>query len=144
MPEFEHLFPLNTASAEPYKYPRKVSSSEFSVPPRDDRVVHGQQLAQQTLAAAEAVEQHAEALPEEKRPKGVVLDFQSDPGFKLKLESLETLRSGIELRNSRTVDDVMHGTVFVPEGVTVHGFRVVFARQWQSTSAAHSRVYYRQ
>ena len=36
--------------------------------------------------------------------------------FKLKLESLETLRSGIELRNSRMVDSVMHGTVFVPEG----------------------------
>jgi len=116
MPEFEHLFPQNTASPEPYKYPRKVSSGEFNVPPRDDRVGHGQQLAQQTLAAAEAVKQHAEALPEVKRPKGVVLDFQSDPGFKLKLESLEALRSGIELRNSRIVDDVMHGTVFVPEG----------------------------
>ena len=116
MAEFEHLFPKKTASPEPYKSPRKVSSVEFKVPPRDDRVDHGQSLAQQARAAEQAVREHAKELPEEKRPKGVVLDFQSDPGFKLKLESLEALRSGIELRNSRIVDDVMHGTVFVPEG----------------------------
>src|SRR3990167_5504000 len=116
MADFEHLFPKNTASIEQYKYPRKVSGGEFKVPPRDDRVGHGQQLAQQVLAAENAVQEHAKELPEEERPKGVVLDFQSDPGFKLQLESLETLRSGIELRNSRMVGDVMHGTVFVPEG----------------------------
>ncbi len=116
MDDFEHLFPRGTASTEQYKYPRKVSSGEFKVPPRDDRVLHGQQLAEQARAAEHAVQEQAKELPEEKRPKGVTLDFQSDPGFKLKLESLETLLSGIELLNSRVVDDVMHGTVFVPEG----------------------------
>ena len=55
--------------------------------------------------------------PEQEKPKGVCLDFQSDSGFKLQLDSLESRRSGIELRNSRTDEDgVMHGTVFVPEG----------------------------
>lgn len=116
MANFEHLFPKGTASAEDYKYPRKPPRIEFKVPPRDDRVGHGQQLAQEVLSAERAVREHAKELPEEERPKGVVLDFQSDPGFKLKLESLETVPSGIELRNSRMVGSVMHGTVFVPEG----------------------------
>ncbi len=116
MADFEHLFPKNTASTEEYKYPHKVGAGEFPVPPRDNRLVHGQQLAEQVLAAETAVQEHAKKLSEEKQPKGVVLDFESDPGFKLKLDSLETLRSGIELRNSRMVGNVMHGTVFVPEG----------------------------
>lgn len=116
MDELRHLFPKDTASTEHYKYPRTVSSGKFSVPPRDDRVGHGERLAQQALAAGQAVREHGEELPQEKRPRGVVLDFQSDPGFKLKLESLEALPSRIELRNSRMVGNVMHGTVFVPEG----------------------------
>lgn len=116
MPEFEHLFPIDTASTEQYKYPRKVVSAEFRLPPRDDRVGHGERLAQEVKAADQAFQEAVRDLSEEKRPEGVVLDFQSDPGFKLKLESLERLQSGIELRNSRTVDDVMHGTVFVPKG----------------------------
>ena len=45
-----------------------------------------------------------------------MLDFQSDPKFKLQLESLEIRKSGVELRNSRITGEVMHATVFVPEG----------------------------
>jgi hypothetical protein len=52
------------------------------------------------------------------RPEGTVLDFRSDPGFKLQLQSLEMRRSGIELLNSRVVDQVMHATVFIPAGKT--------------------------
>ena len=76
MAEFEHLFPKNTATPESYKYPHRVSSAEFKLPPRDDRVGHGQELAKQALAAEHEVKEHAKELPEEKRPKGVVLDFQ--------------------------------------------------------------------
>ncbi len=52
-----------------------------------------------------------------KNPRGFVLDFQSDPKFKLQLKSLESDRSGIELRNSRVdANGVMHATVFIPDG----------------------------
>ena len=88
MAEFEHLFPKGTASAEAYKYHRELPPIEFKVPPRGDRVRHGQQLAQQVRAAEQALQEQAKDFPDEKRPKGVVLDFQSDPGFKLKLETL--------------------------------------------------------
>ena len=136
MADFEHLFPKKTASTEQYKYPRKVSAGDFKVPPRDDRVGHGQQLADQVLAAGQSVQEHAKAIPEEMRPEGVVLDFQSDPDFKLKLESLELLRSGIELRNSRMVGDVMHATVFVPKdkvGIFVRKFEA-YAKENQPRS----------
>lgn len=116
MADFRHLFPKETASTESYIYPRRVGSSEFSVPPRDDRVSHGTQLANQLRNAEQIVQTQNVQLPEEKKPEGIVLDFQSDPGFKLKLESLEADKSGIELRNSRMDGDIMHGTVFVPEG----------------------------
>jgi hypothetical protein len=116
MADFEHLFPKHTARTEPYKYPRKMSSVEFRVPPRDDREGHGERLAQQVRDAERTVLDSTKDLSEEKRPKGVILDFESDPDFKLKLESLESLRSGIELLNSRMDGNVMHGTVFVPEG----------------------------
>jgi hypothetical protein len=133
MDEFSHLFPEQTASRTAYTYPRDGGSGEFLVPPRDDRVRHGQQLVQQLLEASRVFQEQAERTPWEQRPKGVALDFESDPGFKLKLESLESRRSGIELRNSRMVGDVMHGTVFVPEGNVG-----VFVRKFEAYASKNS------
>lgn len=114
MAEFEHLFPTGTASTELFTSPRR-GGGEFKVLNRDDRVRHAQKLIEQVRAAEKEVQDSDARLPEKERPEGVVLDFQSSPGFKLRLKSLETLRSGIELLNSRMVGDVMHGTVFVPK-----------------------------
>lgn len=116
MEQLPHLFPSGTASPEQYTYPRKVRQGEFRLPPRDDRVGHGTKLIQEISAAELQATESARTNLEERRPKGVVLDFQSDEGFKLQLRSLEVRRSGIELRNSRAVGNVMHATVFVPLG----------------------------
>jgi hypothetical protein len=116
MPELKHLFPTDTARAEPYTYARKVVSAEFKVPPRDDRPQHSAQLIEQIETAENEAKEAEESRPAESRPKGIALDFCSEPDFKLQLDSLEMRRSGIELVNSRTVDGVMHATVFVPEG----------------------------
>ncbi|GEM_PF-3421225 len=114
MDERPHLFPSRTAKSQPYTYPRQVGSSAFKVPPRDDRVGHGKQLianVEDAIAAAES------ATPAQQNRRGIVLvEFSSDVGFELAIESLEFRRSGIELLNSRTVDDVMIATVFIPEG----------------------------
>ncbi len=116
MSRFRHLFPTETASREPYRYAKKVGRSEFTTPPRDDRHGHGSQLIGEIgEAERESQEAAAETAPEEK-PKGSVLDFSSEPGFKLQLQSLEMRRSGIELCNSRMEGEVMHAAVFVPEG----------------------------
>jgi hypothetical protein len=116
MDELPHLFPQGTATPEQYTYPRDVRPGEFKLPPRDDRVGHGTKLIQEISAAEQHVSVLAATKPEDKRPKGVVIDFESDEGFKLQLQSLEIRRSGIELRNSRLVGKVMHATVFVPQG----------------------------
>ena len=116
MPQYRHLLPTDTAATEPYTYAKKVGGAEFKVPPRDDRPTHGGRLIREVEAAAEEAELAASAKPPEQKPKGFVLDFASDPGFKLKLDSLEMRRSGIELCSSRTDQGVMHATVFVPEG----------------------------
>lgn len=117
MDGFKDLFPRNTASTEKYIYAGPRGGGEFELPPRDDRVGHGSKLVTEIRAAVQAAKDELATQPEHEKPKGVCLDFQSDPGFKLQLDSLESRRSGIELRNSRTdKDGVMHGTVFVPDG----------------------------
>jgi hypothetical protein len=123
MKNLDHLFPTNTAQREDYTYARTVVSAEFKLPPRDDRVGHGSQLKQAAEQAAETAKIESENLPSAEQPKGLVLDFSSEPDFKLQLASLELTRSGIELRSSRIVPSpadpkksVMHATVFIPEG----------------------------
>jgi len=49
-------------------------------------------------------------------PRGFFLEFESPPGFHLKLESLEYSRSGIELATTRQDGDREFATVFVPQG----------------------------
>jgi hypothetical protein len=44
------------------------------------------------------------------------LQFESDPEFELKFESLEVIRSGIELLTVQMVGEKNQATVFVPEG----------------------------
>jgi hypothetical protein len=44
------------------------------------------------------------------------VQFESDPEFELKFESLEAIRSGIELLAVQTVGAKNLATVFVPEG----------------------------
>ena len=118
MPQFRHLFPINTATREQYTFAQKnVRGPEFHTPPRDDRPGHGKLLIDGVQDAEQKASAEAAQQPPENRPQGFVLDFSSDPGFKLKLESLEMRRSGIEICSSR-VDDTgaMHATVFVPNG----------------------------
>lgn len=102
MDEYRHLFPKDTAATEQYVY-AGGGGGEFKAPPRDDRVGHGAKLIAEIQSAEKAMREVAASKPEESRPKGISLDICSDPGFKLKLESLEMQRSGIELRNSRMV-----------------------------------------
>lgn len=122
MEQLPHLFPRETGTLERYTYPRKVRSSEFQTPPRD-RIAHSQALVSQ-INSAEQQAKSQPARPDAERPQGVVLDFQSDPSFKLKLKSLDQGRSGIELLNSRVdANGVMHATVFIPEGKVEHFVR---------------------
>lgn len=115
MATLRHLFPRDTGVAERYQYPHQVGGGDFSVPPRD-RAPHAELLKGQIEAAVESATDQQTTSSAGEQPKGFVLDFRSDPEFKLKLESLDIRRSGIELRGAR-VDEfgIMHASVFVPE-----------------------------
>lgn len=111
MADLPHLFPANTARTELYQYARGGGGGSFETPPRD-RAVHGPKLVADVQAAVAA----SAPAPSEPEVRGITLDFESDSGFKLQLQSLEIRQSGIELRNSRMEGEIMHGTVFVPDG----------------------------
>jgi len=118
MNEVRHLFPKDTARAEQYTYPGS-GRDNLRLPDRDDREGHGQKLIGAIRSVEQEVKAQAERAPSKKHPKGIVVDFQSDPGFELKLDSLDSRQRGceLELLNSRVDNDnVMHATVFVPEG----------------------------
>jgi hypothetical protein len=84
MDDLRHLFPRDTARSETYTSPLR-GRDNLRLPPRDDRAGHGKRLVREILAAESQVREHTADRPKERRPKGVVLDFCSDPGFKLKL-----------------------------------------------------------
>src|SRR5581483_11195295 len=101
MVDLPHLFPPATARTEPYLSPRQGGGGEFRTPPRD-RVAHSAKLVGELEAAAASASAGAARPEPQPPPKGIVLDFEADPDFKLQLKSLEIRQSGIELRNSRT------------------------------------------
>lgn len=116
MDQWTHLFPRETGTVKAYTYARKVVSSDFSVPPRD-RVPHSQTLIAQIRSAEQQSAEKIAASSTVDKPLGIVLDFQSDPQYELRLKSLESEMSGIELRNAHTDSNgVMHATVFIPNG----------------------------
>ena len=58
--------------------------------------------------------------PDPDTPAPIVIEVRSEPGFLLKLESLEDKRKGIEVACVRTDGDVQVATVHVPEGALTH------------------------
>lgn len=114
MAQLPHLELRNTATAERYIYPRDARGPTFSLPARD-RQSHGRGLQGQLGQVIQDAPAAQVPLPDAPESlEGVTLEFVSNPGFQLKLESLERLRSGIEVLNVRIDGDVMQASVFVP------------------------------
>lgn len=111
-----HIFLTDTASTEPY-IPPASGGKTFKLPPRQ-RQQHGQQLLNQfdqirQQAASVIAEQKAFGID---AGNGIYIQFESEPDFELKFESLEAIRSGIELLTVRQQDNRTYATIFVPEG----------------------------
>lgn len=108
----------------------QVGRGEFRLPPRD-RTLHAQKLK----ADLERVEAQVEVLRQRQSQDGVVLTFRSDPGYDLKLESLELQRHGIELLSVASDDQgSMAAKVFVPEGELIRFLRRIEAYATHQTS----------
>lgn len=120
-----HLLVAGTATTERYTSPMS-GGGRLRLPQRE-RQTHGAHLLRQLDTAA----RRCEELGEERRALGVdvgpgiCLQFESDPGFDLKFDSLEYLRSGIELLSVRVVDGKTIAAVYVPEGKIAHFITVM-------------------
>ncbi len=111
-----HLLITGTSSTKPYTSPASGGKS-FTVPKRH-RETHGRQLLQQF----ETIREQADKVIKEQKAygidakNGIYIQFESDPGFALKAESLEIWKSGIELLSEIKDGNRTLATVFVPEG----------------------------
>ncbi|KAB0664015.1 S8 family peptidase [Oryzomonas japonica] len=122
-PNLPHLVLTGTAHTE--LYTSVLSGGTTHKHPVRDRQQHGQFL----LAKLERIKEEAEEVGREQTAfgidsgNGIYLQFESAPDFELKLESLESVRDGIELVAVKLVDRRMLATCFVPEGKLDHFFK---------------------
>ncbi|MBF0549050.1 MAG: S8 family peptidase [Deltaproteobacteria bacterium] len=113
-----HLLVAGTAQTDRYAPPdRGGDGNKIKLPTRDKKS-HGNRLLNQL----KQVEEKAQALKQERVAFGVhvgygiYVEFQSEPGFELKFESLESRRAGIELLAVKKVEDTNLATCYIPEG----------------------------
>lgn len=127
--------------AEPTQHPHLlISGTETTLPftttrpargktrlPLRDRMAHGARLQAELDRALREARAAAVRGP---RKSGIYLEFESEPGFDLKLKSLDSAAAGgIELVAVRDLTnergDVRAATVFVPDGRTGHFTRIL-------------------
>lgn len=112
-----HILDPTAAASRDFKTPRPGRGTALSLQARD-RAGHAAHL----IAQLEQIEQSAQQRVAEQKAEGVdagngiYLQFDSEPGFDLKFESLEFSRSGIELCAVKKSENRTQATVFVPDG----------------------------
>jgi hypothetical protein len=112
MSDLSHLRLRETASSVAYSYAGGGGGGAFKLPPRD-RIPHAQKLREDfDSAVAEFVEKKQEPLGSAAR--GLTLVLRSDPGFPLRLESLDRPGSNIELLSVGEDEGATIAAVFVP------------------------------
>lgn len=114
--KLSHILIANTARTEPYTSPSSGGKT-FELPQRQ-RLTHGQKLQRQF----DQLREESQGVIAEQKAfgidagNGIYIQFESEPEFELKFESLEAIRSGIELLAVQQIDNKTYATVFVPEG----------------------------
>lgn len=124
-----HILLRGTTEPEPYTNPSRGGGGKFLLKSRD-RKLHGEWLREQLSL----IQEQAASLVEQRSAIGVRSDiglsiqFESDPGYPLKVESLEDQRSGIEVMNVQEMGEnekTTFATVYVPEGKLKHFFKII-------------------
>ena len=114
--KLSHILLSGTAHSEAYS-PIPSRGKSITLPPRQ-RNDHGQKLLRQfrnLRAESDAIISEQKAFGID-AGNGIHVQFESEPEFELKFESLEAIRSGIELLAVQQVDNKTLATVFIPEG----------------------------
>ena len=129
-----HLLVSRTASTELYTTPKRPRGGGLNLPTRNR-----QQHAQSLFEKLTSVREESEALKQQRTAfgidalTGIYLEFESEPDFDLKFESLENSTQGIELLSVKRVEEKTLATVFVPEGKLAHFERLLTAYRDQQT-----------
>jgi hypothetical protein len=126
-PKYPHIIvPDASRTSERYTSVRP-GRGDFVVKARNRRL-HGSALR----AQLNAIDQAREALAEQRQAVGIqsnvgiTLQFESEPGFEMKVESLDNQTRDIQLLNVvKTDDNKTLATVSVPEGKIAHFFKLV-------------------
>lgn len=124
----KHLIVPNVPRSEDYRpHPRKIDVPVYPGPP--NRPAHAAALSESlsTIREQANASRQETSVVVEGAPSGITVEFESPPGFDLKLQSLENKQKGIELLNVRfaTGDGdgpVQLATVFIPDGALKHFF----------------------
>jgi hypothetical protein len=89
-------------------------AAPFAFPPRD-RVSQGRAVRQALNAAVAAAATEHQSQSTEAESRGIQLTVESQAGFDLKLDSLESRQAGIELLQAWTTGGVERAVIFVPK-----------------------------
>lgn len=114
-----HLVVEGRFQTEKYTYAGPLPVREARLPVRD-RTAHATSVREQLVEAREENDRQRGVAPEADEAAPIILEIRSEPGFNLKLDSIEDRRKGIEVACVRTDGDVQVATVHVPEGSLTH------------------------
>ena len=114
-----HLVVEGRFQTDKYTYAGQVPVREVRLPIRD-RAAHASSVREQLGQAREENDRQRGVPAEADEPAPIILEIRGEPGFHLKLESIEDRRKGIEVACVRTEGDVQVATVHVPEGSLTH------------------------
>lgn len=109
MAKHRHLLLHGTESVQRYVSPQTGRQAPFATPPRD-RAPHARKLKGDIEKAQRQIEEKAAGHVIE----DICLECFSEPGYPLKLESLEDRRSNIELVSVRREGERTYATIYVP------------------------------
>lgn len=136
---YRHIFLEGPKRTQGFTNPRRGGPSP-NIPDRN-RAQHGQYLRQRLDAAWAEVDQR-QAVAHVQRD-GAYIEFLSEPGFDLMIESLEARKSGIRLLNVRRSGDPGSGqttaTVYIPLGKRSHFLSKITAYESQQTKSGEPK-----
>jgi len=116
-----HIFVRDKPKADEYSpHPRKIT---VPLPPSPgDPGRHAATLKAALLAAEAAARtrRDVDGIQVASATPGLYVRFDSQPDFRLKLDSLDARGAGIELVSVTRTGDIEHATVFVPDGKVGH------------------------
>jgi len=131
---YRHIFLPGPARTQGYTNPRRGSSDDRM--PNRDRGRHSAYLQSRLRQAWNEVDQQLAVVQVERH--GAYIEFQSEPGFDLAVQSLESIRSGIRLLNIRREGNEASqrtlATVYVP-----HRQRQYFLKKIETYANEHVR-----